>query len=249
VAALADRVAIVTGATRGIGRAIADELAGGGATVVVNARDADAAEAVAAELGGLAAPADVSTPPGCEAVVAAALDAFGRVDILVNNAGASVAAPAEEMSLEDWQRIVDLNLTGPFLLCRQAGRAMLAAGRGSIVNVASVAAFTTPPRRVGYVAAKAGLVAMTKVLAAEWAPAVRVNAVAPGYVETDLVADLLDRGVVDRSRIEARSPYGRLGLPVEVGRAVAYLASDQSEYVTGVTLPVDGGWLVYGQNL
>jgi NAD(P)-dependent dehydrogenase (short-subunit alcohol dehydrogenase family) len=90
---------------------------------------------------------------------------------------------------------------------------------------------------------------MTKVLAAEWAPAVRVNAVAPGYVETDLVADLLDRGVVDRSRIEARSPYGRLGLPVEVGRAVAYLASDQSEYVTGVTLPVDGGWLVYGQNL
>jgi NAD(P)-dependent dehydrogenase (short-subunit alcohol dehydrogenase family) len=141
-----------------------------------------------------------------------------------------------------------LNLTGPFLLSKAAFPALRDAG-GAIVNVASVAAFTTPPRRAGYVAAKAGLVALTKVLAGEWAPEIRVNAVVPGYIETDLVSDLLDRGVVDRALLEARTPTGRLGRPEEVARAVAYLASDDAAYVNGATLPVDGGWLVFGQNL
>lgn len=245
------RVAVVTGSTRGIGRAIAEALTGEGAAVVVNSRDESAAQAAAAEIGGAAVGvgADVATEEGCGALFARTLDRLGRVDILVNNAGASVAGPAQDLPLADWQRILDLDLTGPFLCCQLAAREMLQAGKGAIVNIASVAAITTPPRRVSYVAAKAGLIAMTKVMAAEWAPAIRVNAVLPGYFETDLVADLMARGVVDRAAIEGRSPYGRLGRPAEVGRAVAYLVSDDAEFVNGVALPVDGGWLVYGQNL
>ena len=248
---LAGRVAVVTGSTRGIGRAIAVELAREGATVVVNSRDEHAAAELAAELGNgaTAVGADVATADGCEQLVASALEAHERLDILVCNAGASVMAPAEELALADWERLLALNLTGPFLLCQRAFAALRESGRGAIVTIASVAAFTTPPRRVGYVAAKAGLVALTKVLAAEWAPAIRVNAVVPGYIETDLVADLLERGAVDRDALEARTPYGRLGRPDEVARAVAYLASDDAAYVNGATLPVDGGWLVYGQNL
>ena len=246
----AGRVAVVTGSTRGIGRAIAAALAGDGATVVVNGRDEEASAALAGELGngstGVAA--DVATEEGCERLVRQALDAHGRLDVLVNNAGASFTSPAEEFPSAEWDRMLALNLTGPFLLCRQAFPA-LRDGGGAIVNVASVAAFTTPPRRAGYVAAKAGLVALTKVLAAEWAPAIRVNAVVPGYIETDLVAELLERGAVDRGVLEARTPTGRLGRPEEVARAVAYLASDDAAYVNGATLPVDGGWLVYGQNL
>ena len=247
---LSGRVALVTGSTRGIGRAVAAELAREGAIVVVNGRAADEAAAVAAELahGATGVAADVAAEEGCERLVAATLEAHGRLDVLVNNAGASFASPAEDYPTAEWERMLALNLTAPFLLSKVAFPA-LRDGGGAIVNVASVAAFTTPPRRAGYVAAKAGLVALTKVLAAEWAPEIRVNAVVPGYIETDLVSDLLDRGVVDRALLEARTPTGRLGHPEEVARAVAYLASDDAAYVNGATLPVDGGWLVFGQNL
>ena len=182
-------------------------------------------------------------------LVRATLDAHGALDVLVNNAGASFAAPAQDVPTEEWDRLLALNLTGPFLLSRHAYPALRAGAGGAIINIASIAAFTTPPRRIGYVAAKAGLVALTKALAGEWAPEIRVNAVVPGYIETDLVAGLLERGVVDRDVLEARTPTGRLGRPEEVARAVAFLASDDAEYVTGATLPVDGGWLVFGQNL
>lgn len=249
--ALQGRVAVVTGSTRGIGRAIAETLSARGAVVVVNSRDPEAAGSAAADLGSgaVGVGADVSTEDGCNTLFARTLEECGRIDILVNNAGTSVAGPAEELSLAEWHRILDVNLTGPFLCCQLAAREMLRCGKGAIVNIASVAAFTTPPRRVSYVAAKAGLVAMTKVMAGEWAPAIRVNAVAPGYFATDLVAELIDRGVIDSAAVEQRSPYGRLGRPEEVARAVAFLVSDEAEFVNGVTLPVDGGWLVFGQNL
>lgn len=248
---LARRVALVTGSTRGIGRAIAVELAREGATVVVNGRDEGPAAVLAATLGNgsTAVAADIATEAGCEALVRATLDAHGALDVLVNNAGASFAAPAQDVPTEEWDRLLALNLTGPFLLSRHAYPALRTGAGGAIVNIASIAAFTTPPRRIGYVAAKAGLVALTKALAGEWAPEIRVNAVVPGYIETDLVAGLLERGVVDRDVLEARTPTGRLGRPEEVARAVAFLASDDAEYVTGATLPVDGGWLVFGQNL
>lgn len=248
---LTGRVAVVTGSTRGIGRAIATELARDGATVVVNGRDEDAATALAAELGQGASGvgADVSTEHGCARLVDTALEAHGRLDVLVCNAGVSLVGPAEDIAPADWERLLAIHLTGPFLLCQRAFPALEQSGNGAIVTIASIAAFTTPPRRAAYVAAKAGLVALTKVLAAEWAPSIRVNAVVPGYIETDLVADLLDRGAIEREVVERRTPYGRLGKPEEVARAVAWLASDDAAYVNGVTLPVDGGWLVYGQNL
>jgi NAD(P)-dependent dehydrogenase (short-subunit alcohol dehydrogenase family) len=248
---LENRVAIVTGSTRGIGRAIAEGFAAEGATVVVNSRDPEAARTAAAEIAGstLGVGADVAPEEGCEELIARTIAELGRIDVLVNNAGASVACPSEDLPLSDWQRMVDLNLTGPFICCQRAARHMLAASGGVIINVTSIAAFTTPPRRVAYVSAKAGLVAMTKALAAEWSPRIRVNALVPGYVETDLVAELMDTGVVDRSTLEARTPYGRLGRPQELAHAAIFLASDEAEYVSGITLPVDGGWLVYGQNL
>jgi NAD(P)-dependent dehydrogenase (short-subunit alcohol dehydrogenase family) len=248
---LAGRVAVVTGSTRGIGRAIAEAFAREGAKVVVNSRDGAAARAVAVELGeeALGIGADIGEEQGCAALIGETLEAHGRLDVLVNNAGASVAGPAEELALADWRRILDLNLTAPFLCCQHAARAMLPAGGGAIVNIGSVAAFTTPPRRVSYVAAKAGLVAMSKVMAAEWAPRVRVNVIAPGYFETDLVAELMQTGVVDRAAIEGRTPYGRLGQPREVADAAVFLASDEAAYISGVALPVDGAWLVYGQNI
>lgn len=249
--ALEGRVAVVTGSTRGIGRAIAEAFVSEGATVVLNARSEQSTRAAAQELGGraLGIAADVSDEAGCGTLIARTLAEFGRIDVLVNNAGTSVAGPAEDLAPAEWRRILDLNLNGPFYLCQHAARAMLVADGGAIVNVASVAAFTTPPQRVSYVAAKAGLVAMTKVMAAEWAPRIRINAIAPGYVETDLLADLIAQGVVNRCMLEARAPYGRLGHPEEIARAVLFLASDAAEYIHGVTLPVDGGWLVNGHQV
>src|SRR6266542_1527169 len=141
--------------------------------------------------------ADVGTPTGCEELITGALERFGRIDVLVNNAGRSFNAPVTELQPEEWQRNLDLNLSAAFLCSRLAARAMLEAGSGAIVNIASIAAFTTPPLRAGYAAAKAGLLALTKVMAAELAPSVRVNAVAPGYVETSEWTKRVADGVID----------------------------------------------------
>lgn len=233
---------------RGIGRAIADRLAGEGARVVVNSRSAEAAATAAGEIGGgaLGIAGDVGTEEGCRALVEGALEACGRIDILVNNAGTSVVHKAEEFPLAEWRRILDLNLTGAFLCAQLAGRRMLERGSGAIVNIGSVAAFTSTPGRVAYCASKAGLVMMTKVMAAEWAPTVRVNAILPGFIETDLVAELEAGGRLDFGALRRRTPFGRLGRTEEVAAAAAWLVSDEASYVTGDLLAVDGGWLSYG---
>jgi len=248
---LQERVAVVAGSSRGLGRAIAEALAAEGATVVVNSRDAETARTVAREIGEPAygIGADVAEESGCRSLIAETVARFGRIDILVNNAGASLTVPTEEMAVADWRRIVDLNLTGPFILSRQAARHMLAEGRSAILNIASVAATSTPPRRAAYVAAKAGLLGLTKVMAAEWTPAIRVNALAPGFFETDLIAEAFDSGLVDRGAVVNRVPYRRLGRPEELARAAVYLVSDDAEYISGAVLPVDGGWLVFGHNV
>lgn len=245
---LPGRVAVVTGSTRGIGRAIAERFADEGATVVVNSRDATAAREAAAAIGrgavGLAG--DVATEEGCRALMEGTLAASGRLDVLVNNAGTSVVHKAEEFPLEDWRRILDLNLTGAFICAQLAGRQMLRQGSGCVINIGSVAAFTSTPGRVAYCASKAGMMMMTRVMAAEWAPTVRVNAVLPGFIETDLVADLEAQGSLDLSAVRRRTPFGRLGRTEEVAAAAVFLASDQASYVTGSLLAVDGGWLAYG---
>ncbi len=246
------RVAVVTGSSRGIGRAIAEALAGAGARVVVNARTQEAAGEAAAAIGGgvgaVGLGADVATEAGAQHLVESAIRAFGRLDILVNNAGLNVVAPAVDLAPADWRRIIDLNLSGPFYCSQQAARAMLADPRGGevILNVASVTAFAPFPGRAAYAASKAALVMLTRVLAAELAPQVRVVGIAPGYVRTDMVLGLHAAGKLDLGQLERRTPQGRLADPAEIARGALFLLSPDAAYVTGETLVMDGGWLSYG---
>lgn len=245
--ALSGRRALVTGSTRGIGRAVAEAMAAAGARVAVTSRDAAAAQAVAAELGGGAVGlgADLTREDGPSTLVGAAVEVLGGLDVLVNNAGMAMVAGAVELSPADWRRTIELDLSAVFFCAREAARFMLAQGSGAIVNVSSIQAFTPLARRVAYATAKAGVVGMTRALAAEWAPTVRVNAVAPGYVETQMVEELVRAGRLDAGAVAARTPLGRMARPEEIAAAVVFLASDAASYVTGETLMVDGGWTTW----
>jgi len=249
---LAGRVALVTGSSRGIGEAIALELAAAGAAVVVNSRSRERAEPVARaiESGGgraIAVAADVCDATQVAALVRAAVDELGGVDILVNNAGAGFIAPSEELAEAEWRRLIELDLTAPVLCAQAAARHMLAAGGGVIVNIASALGHTAMPGRAAYTAAKHGLVGLTKVLGIEWADrGVRCVAVSPGYVATELVRDNMRRGSFDERDIERRTPLGRLATPHEVARVVAFVASDAASFMTASHVLVDGGWVGYG---
>ena len=245
---LTDRVALVTGASRGIGRALAVGLARAGADVVLAARSAAALEETAREVEAvgrraLACPTDLARPEDVVSLRERAERAFGRVDVLVNNAGVSEAVtPTEELSLEEWNRTIAVNLTGAFLCCRELGPAMVRRGKGAIVNVGSILGEVGMPRALAYCVSKAGLVALTKSLAAEWARGgVRVNLVAPGFVDTEMVAAQRSD---ERARryLEQRTLLRRFGTVDEMVGAVLYLASDASSYTTGATLLLDGGW-------
>ena len=241
------RVAIVTGAARGIGREVALTLAGRGYAVAAN--DLEAPEDTLEELRGIGAralslPGDVSDEEIVRGMVGTVMEEFGRVDVLVNNAGVSLISPAEETTLADWRRVLEVNLTGPFLMCREFGKEMLRRGSGSVVNVSSVAGLLGVADRAAYNASKHGLVGLTRTLAAEWGGrGVRVNAVCPGWVKTEMdVEDQAGGGYTD-SDIEGRVPMGRFAKPEDVAQAVAFLADpSQSGFVNGHTLSVDGGW-------
>lgn len=246
---LQGRVAAITGSSRGIGRAIAEAYLAEGARVVVNSRQAEAAAATAGELGGEAegVAADVSTPEGAQALVDAALRRFGRLDIMVANAGINIVKNAVDYRPEEWRQVLATNLDGVFYSAQAAGKVLLEQGSGSVIVIASVTSFGAFPQRVAYATAKAGVVMMTKVLAVEWAPrGVRVNAIAPGYVSTDLVKGLIEAGRVDAAAVQRRTPMGRMAGPEEIAKAAIFLASDEAGYITGETIAVDGGWLAYG---
>ncbi len=233
---LADRVVVVTGAARGIGRATAAQFADAGAVVAGADRDVEALEAVeelSLRLGG-----DVGDTDDAHGIIDDTVAAFGRLDVLVNNAGSWLLKPTAEISPEEWDDQLSTNLRSFFLLTRRAYPALAETG-GNVVNVASIAAlrFTTP--HVAYASAKAGVVAMTRDLAAEYAPDVRVNAVAPGPIDTmHLTASMVPEERADFGR---RYPLGRMGQPDDVAHAIVFLASPKAAYITGATLPVTGG--------
>jgi NAD(P)-dependent dehydrogenase (short-subunit alcohol dehydrogenase family) len=249
---LQDRVAVVTGASMGIGEAIAWAFAREGARVVINSRSRERAERVATALSlegreAMAVEADVSRRSDAQRLVQETKDRWGRLDIMVNNAGVSMIAPSENLSEEDWRRTLDINITGAFFCAQAAARAMIPQRRGVIINISSILGETGLPKRAAYCASKHALNGLTKVLAAEWAPyGIRVVGIAPGYIRTPM--DVRDTGTGDYTEadIESRTPLGRYGTPEEVARAAVFLASDNASYITGVTLLVDGGWTAFG---
>jgi 3-oxoacyl-[acyl-carrier protein] reductase len=233
---LEGKTALVTGASRGIGRAIALELARGGASVVVGYRaGAEEAEEVAREAGGRAVRADVSDPGDARRLVEEA----GELDILVNNAGLTRDGLIARMPDEDWREVLDTNLGGTFHTCRAAARGMMRRRRGAIVNVSSIVGLHGNPGQTNYAASKAGIIGFTKSLARELGMrGVRANVVAPGYVETRLT-DVLPEEI--RSAMLANTPLGRFGDPGHVAAAVRFLCSEEAAFVTGDVLLVDGG--------
>jgi 3-oxoacyl-[acyl-carrier protein] reductase len=245
---MADRVAVVTGSSRGIGRAVAERLAQEGARVVVNYRERqDAADAVVAGIaaaGGtaIAVGADVALAEGAKALVEAARQAFGSLDVLVNNAGITRDGLLMAMSEDDWDGVIATNLRSVFLMSRAAVRPMMKQRRGRIINITSIAGLGGNAGQTNYAAAKAGIVGFTKSLAKEvGARGVTVNAVAPGYVPTDLTGGLPEALIAEATRL---TPLGRLGTVDDVAGAVAFLASDDAAFITGQVLRVDGGMII-----
>jgi NAD(P)-dependent dehydrogenase (short-subunit alcohol dehydrogenase family) len=245
-----ERVAIVTGAGDGIGWATAQRLAQDFAHVVVADLRADAATARATELGAAHAGfgCDVSREADVVALMRQVRERFGRIDLLVNNAGiGEQTVMTLEQSVEAFDRILSVHLRGTFLASREAARVFVEQGSGAIVNISSFAGLGGHPGRNAYGAAKAGIASMTEAMASEWArDGIRVNAVAPGYVLTDLVKALVAKGALNLADIEARTPMGRTAQPTEIAEAIAFLGSERASFITGITLPVDGGWLAFG---
>lgn len=246
------RTALVTGAAAGLGLAMARAFSQAGARLVLFDLDAEGVEKAAAELNaerpGLATAmaGSITDKEAVEAACAKAIEISGRLDVVMNNAGISGNAPSLDLDEQVWRRAIDVNLTGCFLVAQAAGRVMAEHGGGSIVNTASMYGVVAAPERAAYCAAKAGVVALTKVLAIEWAGRnIRVNAIGPGYVRTALTETLAAQGRLDLDVINRRVPSGRLGTPEEIAAASLFLASDASAYVTGQTLVADGGWSSY----
>jgi NAD(P)-dependent dehydrogenase (short-subunit alcohol dehydrogenase family) len=243
---LRDRVAIVTGASQGIGRAIAVELARVGADVVVCSRRPAALKPVADEILALGRRAlvvecDVADARQVDDAVGRATGVFGRIDLLVNNAGYRIRSPLEALPRAEWDAMIGVNLTGVFLFSQAVGRVMIRQRSGAIVNVTSVAGRTGTRGMAAYAAAKAGVTVLTQSLGAEWAKhGIRVNAVAPGPVETEGVLEVWKTPAMI-AQAAREVPLGRLGRPEEIARAVVFVASDEASFMTGETLYVSGG--------
>jgi NAD(P)-dependent dehydrogenase (short-subunit alcohol dehydrogenase family) len=247
---LTGKTAIVTGGSRGIGKEMAEGLAEAGANLMLCARRSEWLDETVAEFSSrgfsvVGKTCDVAKHEEVKSVVDETVSKFGSVDILVNNAGVSWGAMPEEMTLEQWQKVIDVNLTGCFLFAQAAGREMLKKNSGSIINIASIAGLTSSangPFYAGYVASKAGLIGLTRELAASWGRrGIRVNAIAPGFFHSRLADAVID--IYERS-IQENNIIPRIGSEGELKGTVVFLASEASSYITGQTIAVDGGMTV-----
>ena len=248
------KVALVTGAGRGIGAAIARKMAQEGARVILVSRSLDQLleQKRAIEAAGhppaVAVMADVSQLPSVREMVETAVARTGGIDILVNAAGISVAGASETLALEDWHRCLATNLDGTFFCCQTVGAHMIARGKGGkIINITSLVAHAAIPERAAYAASKGGVKQLSQNLAVEWARhGIQVNTISPGFILTEIVRDYIARGIHRPERLTARIPAGRMGEVEDVAGPAVFLASDESNYVTGTTLMVDGGWMANG---
>jgi 3-oxoacyl-[acyl-carrier protein] reductase len=245
-----NKVIVISGGAGGIGFEVSDRLSREGVSLVIADLHAAEAQAKAAQIqaqGGQAIglPCDITNPSQCEAVAEAAIEKFGRLDGIVNCAG--ISKPHDSLTLPpaDWARMVDIQLNGAFYFAQACARKM--SSGSAIVFITSTNAEAAFPRRAAYCCAKAGVAMLTKVLAIEWAEkGIRVNAVGPAYVATEMTQRNIAAGNVDEAQIKARIPLGRLAQPADVADAVSFLLSDQASFITGHSLYVDGGWLAYG---
>jgi len=247
---LSGTVAVVTGASKGLGKSMAVALAEAGTDLALYARDVEGLEGVKKHIEDLGRRAeyfvvDVLNKATIEIAVKDTLETFGHVDILVNNAGVNIRKPVLELSPEEWDLVIDTNLKGYLLIAQAVVPHMLSRGRGKVINMASILGSVALPSQVAYASSKGGVIQMTKVMALEWArQGVQVNAIGPTYFETPLVAQL--RNDPERFRfIVDRTPMGRWGQPEELAGVVIFLASKASDFVTGQTIFVDGGWTIW----
>lgn len=245
-----DKIVVVTGASRGIGKSIALAFGEAGANVVVAARRVDLLKQAVKEIqtkggDGFYEECDLTKNQDIFNLIAKTVARYGRLDILVNNAGISpFVKKSEEVTSEEWEEVIRVNLTAPFLLCREAGKIMIQNNWGRIINVASIGGLVGFPRQIAYCVAKGGLLQMTKVLAVEWIQKynITVNAIAPGYIATDLTAGMRASKKISENLLQ-RTPIRRFGEPDEVVGAALYLASEFAGYTNGTVLIVDGGWM------
>jgi NAD(P)-dependent dehydrogenase (short-subunit alcohol dehydrogenase family) len=245
---LEGRTALITGGSKGLGRAIADALAGAGAAVCLVSRHQEQAQAAASEISSatgrraIALAADVSDSEQVNRMAERAIAELGHIDILVNNAGTNIRNAVVDYTDEDWHKVLETNLSSAFYCCRAVGPHLIERGWGRVLNLASIMALTSLPGRCAYTASKAGLIGLTKTLSLEWAPhGVTVNAICPGPFATEMNIPLLENPEVQQ-QFTSRIPLGRWGNVEEVGAAALYLCSEPAAFVTGTTLYIDGGW-------
>ncbi|WP_105994163.1 glucose 1-dehydrogenase [Staphylococcus simulans] len=248
---LDDKVAIVTGGAMGLGQAMATALAQAGANIVIADIQEDVAAATATtirETEGVKATSlkvDVTNPDDVQKMVDDVVDEFGKIDILINNAGMTINAKAEEMTYEQWNKVINLNLNGVFLVAQAVGRQMIEQGYGNIINTSSMSGIIAnkPQEQCSYNASKAGVIMLTKSLAMEWSKYnIKVNTIAPGYMKTELTKPFFEQGGAMIDDWIGFTPMGRPGLPEELGGIVVYLASDASSFAQGSVFTIDGGY-------
>ena len=249
---LADRVAIVTGGGRGLGKAIALAYAVEGADLVLVGRGQDELDETAREIEALgrralAVSASVTDPTDVDRMVQTALGTFGKIDILMNAAGQRAVFPTAELTFEDWQRVIDVNLTGSFLCSQAVGKTMIERRYGKIIMMGSMQAHSGAPERAAYIASKTGLIGLMRAMGVEWAKyGINVNILSPGYFRTAMIEHQIKIGQLNLKAIEQRTPAGRIGEMKDLTGPAVFLASEESDFMCGQALIIDGGWMAYG---